>query len=114
MNPHPCCHTAAGDRTQIPRPASPWRRGAGIAGWLLPSATLILLPKCPICIAMYVALFSGVGISVTTASTFRTGLIILCTGVLVGLALKALGRLAYRKKHSAFTPWPGSPPVAKS
>lgn len=101
MNTRPsCCHAAASHRSRTPRPASRLRRGAGIMGWILPGATLILLPKCPLCIAMYVALFTGAGISVATASTFRTALAILCVTTLLGLALKALGRLVSRAKHS--------------
>jgi hypothetical protein len=52
------------------------------------------------CIAIYVVLFTGVGISVTTASSFRTALLILCVTILLGLALKALGRLASQKERS--------------
>ena len=78
MNP-PCC--------QKP---SRWRRSGRIVGWIVPSATLILMPKCPACLVMYVALFSGVGISVASAAGLRTSLLILCVAALLGLALRRL------------------------
>ena len=93
MNTPHCCQLATQERENIPRSASHWRRGGEIAGWIIPSATLVLLPKCPICVAAYVALFGGVGISIASASNLRTGLVIFCVTTLVCLALKCLRRL---------------------
>lgn len=42
------------------------RRLGAIAEWLLPSTALALLPKCPMCVAAYVAL--GTGLAMTPAS----------------------------------------------
>lgn len=81
-----CCHASTQDKDQ--QPAWPWQRGGLIVGWMLPSATLVLLPKCPVCVAMYVALWSGVGISVESAAHLRTGLLVLCVAALLGMALK--------------------------
>ena len=49
-------------------PTPPRRRGAGVAGWIIPSAALILMPKCPMCVAMYVALFTGAFLVFSTQS----------------------------------------------
>ena len=101
MNTRPCCQikTRAGDNAR--RPASRLRRSGEIAGWIIPSATLVLLPKCPACLAAYVALFSGVGISVAGASNLQTSLLILCVAALLCLALKRFCRLASENKARA-------------
>ena len=98
MNTRHCCHVATRSRDNTRRPASRLRRSGEIAGWIIPSATLVLLPKCPACVAAYVALFSGVGISVASASNLRTSLLILCVAALLCLALKRLRRLACQNK----------------
>jgi hypothetical protein len=68
------------------------RRGGGIAGWIIPSAALILMPKCPMCVAMDVALFTGASISVASASHLRIAIGVLCGAVLFGLTVKGLRR----------------------
>ena len=99
MKTRHCCQIARRDRDNAPRPASRWRHGGEIARWIIPSATLVLLPKCPLCVGAYVALFSGVGISVASASHLRTSLLILCVAALLFLALKRLRRLGFQNKE---------------
>jgi len=98
MNGQDCCNSAAREGEVASRPASRWRHGAGMAGWIIPGATLVLLPKCPICMAAYVALFTGVGISIATASVLRTSLLVLSITALLCLALKSLRRPGSQKK----------------
>src|SRR3954449_6741630 len=99
MNTRRCCQIKPGAERKGPRSPSQFRRGGELAGWVLPSATLILFPKCPACVAAYIALWSGVGVSITTASYLRTSLLILCITAVASLVLKHLWRLAHRNKE---------------
>jgi len=87
-----CCRTASRDHAEVRRSRWRWRRGGEAAGWIVPSATLVLLPKCPVCVAAYVALFSGVGISLTSAAWLRTSVLVLCSSALGWLVGKRLWR----------------------
>ena len=84
MSSLPCCavgHKTNGARIANgdPRPAASRKRAArSFAGLIFPSAVLALLPKCPACIALYVAMGTGVGLSVATATYLRIGIVILC------------------------------------
>jgi len=83
-------------RNDTRRPASRWRRGGAITGWLVPGATLALLPKCPACVVGYVALATGLGKSMSTAAQLRTLLVMLCIASLVFVASRRLRRLMAR------------------
>lgn len=79
-----CCETKSSPTTG--------RRLSGMARWIVPGVVLAFLPKCPSCLAAYVAIGTGVGLSVSTAANFRTLLIILCSGSLLYFAGKKLRR----------------------
>lgn len=63
-------------------------RGRDVAGVIVPGVMLALIPKCPACLAAYVAVATGVGLSFTTAEWLRA--------VLMGVCGAALGFFAWR------------------
>jgi len=69
------------------------RRCLGFASWIVPSAILALMPKCPACLAAYVAVGTGLGLSFSTAAHVRASLLILCVALLLYQLVKRLGRL---------------------
>ncbi len=92
MNARHCCQikTQGGDNAR--RPVARLRRGGEVAGWLVPTATLALLPKCPVCVAAYVALATGIGISLPAATYLRAMLVALCVASLVFIIGRRLRR----------------------
>jgi len=71
--------------------------------WAVPIATLVLIPKCPACVAAYALLFTGVGLSFSAASTIRWGLIALCLTAIALLLLRSARRV-YRKVAAVHPP----------
>lgn len=82
-----CCH-AAGRR----KSPTGLRRVREIFAWLVPSASLVLVPKCPACLAAYVALWTGLGLSLSTATYLRWGLLTVCVASLLYLIVERLHR----------------------
>ena len=97
MNVHPCCQVKTGAGDNARRPTSWLCRGGEIAGWIVPGVTLALLPKCPACVAAYVALATGIGISLPTATYVRAMLVALCVASLVFITARRLRSLMARR-----------------
>jgi hypothetical protein len=78
---------------------STWlQRFRELGAWALPTAILALMPKCPACVAGYVAIWTGLGLSFTTATYLRVSLLILCAASLTYLTLTRLCRPFVAKK----------------
>jgi hypothetical protein len=79
-----CC-TGEGRRGRLAR------RLAAAAASILPGAALVMLPKCPLCIAAWLTLVTGVGVPVAAASHVR-GLIVVCWVATAALAVAQIIR----------------------
>lgn len=62
------------------------------AEWAAPAAVLALVPKCPMCLAAYVAAVTGAGLSMTAATYLRSTLLALSVASLVLLAARQIYR----------------------
>lgn len=82
-----CCEAANSGKS---KPLIPEVRE--FPAWLLPSAVLMFVPKCPACFAAYVALWTGLGLSLTTATYLRLAMILLCVTSLLFLAVRRFSR----------------------
>jgi len=54
---------------------------------------LVLVPKCPACLAAYVALWTGLGLSLSTATGLRWVLLCLCVASLLFVIVERLNRI---------------------
>jgi hypothetical protein len=82
-----CCHAARHRKSP-----TGVRRVREFVAWLLPSASLVLVPKCPACLAAYVTLWTGLGLSLSTATYLRWGLLSLCVASLLFLIVERFYR----------------------
>jgi hypothetical protein len=69
------------------------RRSGEIAGWILPGAILALLPKCPMCLAAYLMVATGISISVAAAVSMRAFLVACCVSSVVLLGRRHIRNL---------------------
>jgi hypothetical protein len=86
-----------------------FRRGATVAGWVIPGTALLLAPKCPGCLAAYVALFTGVVLPFAVASWLHTGVIVVSAAALAWLTARVVWRWTSRRRRDAVHPYPGHP-----
>src|SRR5262245_52990365 len=100
---------ADGDPHRPPRNFA--RRSLDFAGWLLPGATLALLPKCPACLAAYIALGTGVGLSLPAATYLRILLMVLCIASLSYLAARQVRRWMALRANSPVTSYKSPAPL---
>jgi hypothetical protein len=101
MSNCPFCNLDSAPKSAGPNPRDS-NRPSGLFGrawrsirWLFPATLLVLMPKCPLCVAAYFALFTGVGITVSTARWIQILLLVFC---LMALAYFAVGYWRRRSK----------------
>jgi hypothetical protein len=83
-----CCQNASS------RNSPTWvRRVREVFVWVAPSAILALAPKCPACLAAYVMLWTGLGLSLSAATYLRWALLSLSVAALLYLIADRLNRL---------------------
>ena len=89
-----CCDAASVRKTPT------WmRRVREVFAWVLPGAILVLVPKCPACLAAHVTLWTGLGLSLSTATYLRWVLLFFCVASLLFLIVKRLDRIGAVFRH---------------
>lgn len=81
-----CCDSGHGARR--------WRELGGFAG---SGALWLLLPKCPACVAMYVAVWTGAGVAASVAARLRPAVECLFAMSVVLLAVRCVRFLSQRR-----------------
>jgi hypothetical protein len=77
------------------------RRRGGVAAPIVPGVTLVLLPKCPLCLAAWLGLVTGVGISAGAATYVCGAIIMLCVAGLALSIARVLLAARHQDRHSS-------------
>jgi hypothetical protein len=100
-NVEPAPNSAAQNSGDGKRPTGLLRRAGRGIQWLFPATLLVLMPKCPLCVAAYVALFTGVGISVSTARWIQVLMLACC---LISLGYLVVRHVRRRRQTRGLMP----------
>ncbi len=73
------------------------RRLPGAAASMLPGAMLVLLPKCPLCLAAWLTLVTGIGVSASVAARVRGLIVVLSIAALALAAAQIMRRPGFRR-----------------
>ncbi len=82
MNSLHCCQRKSRASDDVRRQKTWLCRARGVAGLILPGALLALMPKCPMCLAAYVAFCTGFTMSGSSAHILMRSLTALGIGTL--------------------------------
>ena len=80
----------------------PYRRLLNLIGWIVPTAILTLIPKCPACVAGYAVIGTSVGYSLSGFAQLRLALIVLCLASISYVGMKSVRYVVTRitsKRH---------------
>jgi hypothetical protein len=73
------------------------RRLSGAAASILPGAVLLFLPKCPLCLAAWLTVVTGIGISAAAAACVRGLIVLFSVAAVVLAAAQIVRRRAFRR-----------------
>ncbi len=88
MNSLHCCQRKSRPGDDMRQHETCLRRARGVAGLILPGALLALMPKCPMCLAAYVAFCTGFTMSWSSAHILMRSLTALCIGTVALCAVR--------------------------
>jgi hypothetical protein len=100
-----CCSMAARSNSHEAADGKAHPPRVGRFAWAkcsLPTLILALLPKCPACLVAYVALGTGISLSVAAASVLRTVLIGVCVATLAWVLVSAVRAAMHREEGNLF------------
>lgn len=81
------------------------RRLPGTAASILPGVLLVLLPKCPLCLAAWLSLAAGgIAISATSAEQIRWAIAVLWVATIALAGVQIIRRRAFQRRG---VPFPG-------
>jgi hypothetical protein len=78
-----------------PASCRPSRRLSRVAASILPGVVLVLLPKCPLCLAAWLTVVTGVGFSAAGAAWVRGMLVVFLVAAVALLAAPIVRRRAF-------------------
>jgi hypothetical protein len=81
-----CCHGGAN------RASTGTRRGLEVVAGASSIGVWVVLPKCPMCLAAHLALWTGLGLSIAEATYLRWSLMILSVVLLCWVVARQIGR----------------------
>ncbi|NNM84639.1 MAG: hypothetical protein HKL96_02620 [Phycisphaerales bacterium] len=96
-----CCHrnpSLSQPGVNKRSPSAKYHLLRDMTAWAVPAGILLLVPKCPLCLAAYVMLCTGVALSAPAATRVRLLLIVLGGGTLMLMVVLRLYRW-YQGSH---------------
>lgn len=90
MNSCRCCERKPRAEGEARQQKTFLRRSREVSGWILPGALLALMPKCPMCLAAYLALGTGFTMSGSSAHILMRALTALSIGTLALLGVRSV------------------------
>ena len=112
----PCCRAkylrsgksvAPSDRTTAASSSAHGLHGIGsLAGSIVSGIGLVLVPKCPICLAAYLAAGTGLAVPLPAAAHIRLLLVLLCMTLLLWWSLRGVRSLcSLRERRCDYFPF---------